>query len=521
MKRKILDTMVVALICIVMMLIPATSIGSANGREIATIKVTEVPIGKNYTETCEVWSSSDFPSSGSYKLLADVKSSKAVGLASRTRRQTPFDTPSLLVKSVQKLTPYTKKTGDESPAFSPDGTKIVFESCTMHGVDPIFDDNVWIMDIGGNNKKRLTKSEYYEGLPSFSPDGTKIIFESAPKKLSAEVEKNIFVMNIDGSNQKLITVDETQECPSWSPNGTKKVYEKYEGGIPYRTTSNYSLKIEYGPSGEELWRKSSKWEKTETRSRTIQNSIVYTRNANIHHSWSPDGDKIVFENFYTIWLMDSDGGNLTLLSPDGAVDSYPSWSPDESKIVFISSKTKNNDTGITDIWTMDSDGGNRKQLTDDDAIEWEPSYSPDGKKIVFTSLQSGIPSIWIMDSDGRNKQQLTSEYPIEQPKWSSDSSNIVFASDGDIWMMSLNVTPAVALTPTVTPSPIQLTPTPTMPSSTLTPTSSPTPTPMPTPSPTATATKIPIPVEKGIPGFEAIFAIAGILAVTYLLRRRK
>ena len=50
------------------------------------------------------------------------------------------------------------------------------------------------------------------------------------------------------------------------------------------------------------------------------------------------------------------------------------------------------------------------------------------------------------------------------------------------------------------------------------PTLSPTPTPMlsPTPSPTPT----PTPEEKGVPGFEAVFAIAGLLVITYLLRRR-
>jgi PGF-CTERM protein len=56
-------------------------------------------------------------------------------------------------------------------------------------------------------------------------------------------------------------------------------------------------------------------------------------------------------------------------------------------------------------------------------------------------------------------------------------------------------------TPTVTPVPL-------------------TPTPIPTPSPTATATEIPTP-EEAVPGFEAIFAITGLLAVAYLLRRRK
>lgn len=86
--------------------------------------------------------------------------------------------------------------------------------------------------------------------------------------------------------------------------------------------------------------------------------------------------------------------------------------------------------------------------------------------------------------------------------------------------IDLQVTP----TPTVTPSPI---PTPTH-SPVAAPISSPTPapiviltpTPVLTPSPTATVAEIPTPEEKGISGFEVIFAITGLLAVAYLLRRR-
>ena len=506
MKGKILATMIAASICVEVILILMISIGAANGIEEATIKVTEIPIGKNYTETYEVWLSSDFPSSGSYKFLADIKSDKA---KKSSNYPNPFNTPASLVKSVKKLTPYTSDEWDESPSFSPDMTKIVFESCTTMGrVDPVFDDNVWIMDIDGKKKTRLSKSKFFDGSPAFSSDGTKIIFSSAPKKLSAEVEKNIWTMNIDGSDQKQITVEEIQECPLWSPNGTMKVFEKWIEGKSWHESGERRTE-----TGYEWWESSGYISPTD-----LTKTIAYTRNACTHPSWSPDGNKILFENFYAIWMMNSDGGNLTLLSPEGTVDSYPSWSPDGSKVVFISSKSKNNDTWITDIWRMNSDGSNRKQLTDDDVIEWEPSYSPDGKKIVFISLQSGIPSIWIMDSNGTNKQQLTSGYPAEQPKWSSDGSNIVFASDGDIWMMSLNVTPIVTpsaeLTPLVPPTPTPITPTPTTSAPTLTPTSSP----VLIPSPTAT--EIPAP-EESVPGFEVIFAIVGLLVVAYLLRRRK
>ena len=51
------------------------------------------------------------------------------------------------------------------------------------------------------------------------------------------------------------------------------------------------------------------------------------------------------------------------------------------------------------------------------------------------------------------------------------------------------------------------------------PSSTPTPTPWLTPAPTAT--EIPALEEKEVPGFQIVFAIAGLLAVAYLLRRKK
>ncbi len=81
-------------------------------------------------------------------------------------------------------------------------------------------------------------------------------------------------------------------------------------------------------------------------------------------------------------------------------------------------------------------------------------------------------------------------------------------------------TPTPTATPTVTPTP---TPTPTV---TLTPTGTPTPVPTPTPTPTPTpVTGFSLPSIRGatrlLPGFEAISAIIGLLAVAYLVRRRR
>lgn len=149
----------------------------------------------------------------------------------------------------------------------------------MGWTDPIFDDNVWIMDIDGKNKTRLSKSKFYDGSPAFSPDGTKVIFESAPKKLSAVLE--IWTMNIEGSDQKQITMEEIQK-PSWSPKGTKKVFKKHE-------SESYE---ESGGEGTEEW-----WERSGSREKIITRTITYARNACTHPSWSPDGKKLSLRIF--------------------------------------------------------------------------------------------------------------------------------------------------------------------------------------------------------------------------------
>ena len=81
------------------------------------------------------------------------------------------------------------------------------------------------------------------------------------------------------------------------------------------------------------------------------------------------------------------------------------------------------------------------------------------------------------------------------------------------------LTPEVTPTPTPTPSETE-TPSPSLSPTatpTVTPTATPTVTPTPSPSPAATPTPTPTP-----PGFEAVFAIAGLLAVAcFALRRRK
>jgi TolB protein len=101
------------------------------------------------------------------------------------------------------LYPFEAKTADTMsvvkgnenyyPQFSPDGTKIIFQSQPDGG-----EINVWIMNADGSNKNQLTNSGGYS--PAWSTDGKRSIYTN-----SAKNNGRLWIMNADGSNKKQFT----------------------------------------------------------------------------------------------------------------------------------------------------------------------------------------------------------------------------------------------------------------------------------------------------------------------------
>lgn len=86
------------------------------------------------------------------------------------------------------------------PVFSPDGQKIVFVAPGVPGVYEIY-----IMNSDGSNPTQLTDTKGYNTSPSFSLDGSKIIFLAEPKGGLTRGNGQICIMNIDGSDLKVIS----------------------------------------------------------------------------------------------------------------------------------------------------------------------------------------------------------------------------------------------------------------------------------------------------------------------------
>jgi Tol biopolymer transport system component len=295
-------------------------------------------------------------------------------------------------------------------------------------------DEIYVMNADGSNQVNLTKNDSADRDPIWSPDGSKIAFTSDRNRTSSKdfipIEDAIYIMNADGSNQKLLTSNISSLCRefSWSPDSSKIAFVSFNEG-------NYEIY---------------------TMNADGSNQKYLTNNSRSDYSpvWSPDGKKIAFISnrdttppYEAIYIMSADGSNQTRLTEDNAIYNNLQWSASSNKIVFLSKKT---DMPF-EIYLIKEDGfGNVLTCNSSSTSIKSIDLSVDGK-IAFLSDSNGYYGIHVIDTDGKNETRLTM-FNIEDcnPVWSPDGKNIAYVSDlssnSDIYIIKSDGTGRVKLT---------------------------------------------------------------------------
>jgi TolB protein len=87
------------------------------------------------------------------------------------------------------------------------------------------DYEIYVMNADGSGQTNITSAPGLDIAPKWSPDGSRIVFESDRNGIS-----EIYVMNADGSGQKNLTTalsdgsnapGETDADPTWSPDSSR------------------------------------------------------------------------------------------------------------------------------------------------------------------------------------------------------------------------------------------------------------------------------------------------------------
>ena len=115
---------------------------------------------------------------------------------------------------------------DTRPAYSPDGEKIAFDRAPNPGPSliPPPGNAIWIMHADGSHPRELTPPELEADSPAWSPDGSRIAFENN-SCFTCDVS-DLFTMNPAGKNIHRLTQGIGNNLnPTWSADGSFIVFQ--------------------------------------------------------------------------------------------------------------------------------------------------------------------------------------------------------------------------------------------------------------------------------------------------------
>jgi len=106
-----------------------------------------------------------------------------------------------------------------SPSWSPNGREILYSEASITS-----DTDVFVIDADGQNNRLLVHNAMQ---PVYSPDGSKIAYVSVDYQHTGG---NIVIENADGSHPHVITHQNADLHPAWSPSGTRLAFNRLKNG---------------------------------------------------------------------------------------------------------------------------------------------------------------------------------------------------------------------------------------------------------------------------------------------------
>jgi tricorn protease len=260
------------------------------------------------------------------------------------------------------------------PSISKDGRIIAYER----------NGSIFLYDVikGTDRKVSITVTEDYKENPeqyqTFSSQATEFSLSPDESELAFVVHGDIFVMAVkEGKPDKIVQVTNTpyiEQYISWHPEKEMIIYSSMEDGdldicvVTPRDEMTFAEDLLFSVC-----------------------RILDTPETESKPTFSPDGKKIAFfRNKRSLYVMDEDGRNSTLLYPEHDV-LWKDWSPDSRWITF--SRTTLGWREDIYIVSVD-DPRNAVNISNHPNDDYKPMWSSDGRRISFAS-RSAVGDLWV------------------------------------------------------------------------------------------------------------------------------
>jgi Tol biopolymer transport system component len=265
-------------------------------------------------------------------------------------------------------------TGDFSPAYSPDGKKIVYV-----GKDgPKGDLEIYTINARGGDKFQVTNNDVDEEDPAYSPSGKRIAYTDLTVN---EPGPNIYSVKAGGGGKRLVA--RNGFTPSYSPDGKRIAYACWGETFRIVDTDICTISVRRDDKLAQLIPEKLVGNALHD---VLHHKVLVTNNDTDDQNpdYSPNGNRIVYEGLEGRWGKKQDqdastniytikaggGGNLNLTkSPKNASiwNALPSYSPDGEKIAYVY-------VPDGEIYTINAGGGGKSRVTNDDAYPYGLSW---------------------------------------------------------------------------------------------------------------------------------------------------
>ena len=104
----------------------------------------------------------------------------------------------------------------------------------------------------------------------------------------------------------------------------------------------------------------------------------------IDPTWSPDGARLAFSLFGSIWEVAAEGGEARQITSSAGYHAHPAWSPSGNQIVYVKGLPPRGriPTIAGRLWLVDVETGRERPLDTPHQTAGTPAWSPDGASIA-------------------------------------------------------------------------------------------------------------------------------------------